>query len=66
MTMIKAAFGTLPVNTRFRQGTCDWLKVSTRTARLNGNGAWFYFGKHEVVSVDEGEYADVMRQAGSN
>lgn len=30
-----------------------WLKVSTRTARVNGNGAVFYFGKADTVWLEE-------------
>ena len=63
MFNIRKQFNDLPVGCTFQlhrtikcAGDPDpstWLKVSTRTARVNGNGAVFYFGKTETVWVEE-------------
>ena len=57
-----STFGALPVGTPFRLNKqiknagdaipITWLKVSTRTARVNGNGAVFYFGQRDNVWID--------------
>jgi hypothetical protein len=62
--IIRATFGIVPVGGIFQlqktiKGAGDltpitWLKVSTRTARVNGNGAVFYFGKADTVWLEEG------------
>lgn len=64
--IIRATFGIVPVGGIFqmqrttRPGTpadttpVTWLKVSTRTARVNGNGAVFYFSKHDTVWCEAG------------
>ena len=66
--IIRATFGVVPVGGIFQlQRTLrtswgdpntsppiTWLKVSTRTARVNGNGAVFYFGKADTVWLEEG------------
>jgi hypothetical protein len=58
-------FAAVPIGTRFRlnpHSPTDWLKVSTRTARVNGNGAVFYFGKRETIRIDECD-ADALEAA---
>lgn len=62
MTLLLRRFIDLPVGTQFRSNGNDWLKVSTRTGRLNGNGMVFYFTQHQFMYVDEGHFADVTRQ----
>ena len=62
--IFRATFGIVPVGGIFQlqktiKGAGDltpitWLKVSTRTARVNGNGAVFYFGKADNVWLEEG------------
>jgi hypothetical protein len=62
--IVRATFGNVPVGGIFQlqrtiKGAGDitpitWLKVSTRTARVNGNGAVFYFGKADTVWLEEG------------
>jgi len=64
--IIRATFGDVPKGEIFqlqrttKPGTpadvtpITWLKVSTRTARVNGNGAVFYFGKADTVWLEEG------------
>jgi len=64
--IIRATFGIVPKGEIFqlqrttKPGTpadttpITWLKVSTRTARVNGNGAVFYFGKADTVWLEEG------------
>ena len=59
-------FRDLPIGTRFRSTPTttayEWLKVSTRTARLNGNGAVFYFsGQRELCHVDVGHWEEMAR-----
>jgi hypothetical protein len=61
--IIHGLFGNVPVGGIFQlqrtiKGAGDitpitWLKVSTRTARVNGNGAVFYFGKADNVWLEE-------------
>lgn len=62
--VVHTAFGSVPVGEIFQMqktiknagapSPITWLKVSTRTARVNGNGAVFYFGKADTVWVEEG------------
>lgn len=62
---VLTTFGSVPVGTRFRltpRSTIDWLKVSTRTARINGNGSVFYFGQKENIRIDEGDADALERQ----
>jgi hypothetical protein len=61
-------FGAVPIGTRFRlspQSSTDWLKVSTRTARVNYNGAVFYFGQKENIRIDEST-ADALEKERAN
>lgn len=63
--IVRATFGDVPKGEIFqlqrttKPGTpadvtpITWLKVSTRTARVNGNGAVFYFGKADNVWLEE-------------
>jgi hypothetical protein len=53
--MMHLSFRELPVGARFTVNGNDWLKASTRTAKLNGNGRTFYFGQNEVVRTDPSE-----------
>lgn len=50
-------FENLPVKAYFFQNGNLWQKQSTRTARVDEYGRWFYFGKKEFCVV--GEYSDV-------
>ena len=61
MSYVIRAFINLPVRTQFRSKGNDWLKVSTRTARLNGNGMVMYFRQSQAVNVDTGHYEDMTR-----
>lgn len=58
MAMLHIAFREVPLHARFETSGCAWMKVSTRTARINGNGAVFYFAQDETVRIDEGEMRD--------
>jgi hypothetical protein len=55
----RATFGKLPIGTRFRTTPTttayEWLKVSTRTGRIDGNGAYYYFRMDDPLYVDSGE-----------
>jgi hypothetical protein len=42
-------FSELPVGSMFHSNGNDWVKQSTRTARLLMRGRVFYFGQREVV-----------------
>jgi len=62
--IVHGLFGNVPVGGIFQmqrtiKGAGDpapitWLKVSNRTARVNGNGAVFYFSKHDTVWCEAG------------
>ena len=54
-SLIRTAFEALPIHARFHRNGNEWFKVSTRTARLNGNGRVMYFRLTETVLVDEYE-----------
>lgn len=45
------AFRLLPVGARFECNGNAWKKVSTRTARLDGDGKSFYFQQDEIVRI---------------
>lgn len=61
--IVHGLFGNVPVGGIFQlqrtiknagaPAPITWLKVSTRTARVNGNGAVFYFGKADNVWLEE-------------
>lgn len=63
MAYITKQFRDLPLNTIFSTtptGTAyRWLKVSTRTARLGGNGAVYYFKGTDMCHVDSGHWAEM-------
>ena len=61
MSYVIRTFIDLPVHTQFRSNGNDWLKVSTRTARLNGNGMVMYFRQSQFVNIDTGHYEDMTR-----
>ena len=61
MSYVIQTFVDLPVRTQFRSNGNDWLKVSTRTARLNGNGMVMYFRLSQPVNVDTGHFEDITR-----
>ena len=61
-------FKELPIGTifcttppRHASDTYEWMKVSTRTARLNGNGSVFYFRGTELCHVDHGHWNEIAR-----
>lgn len=56
---IGTIFTTTPP--RHASDTYEWMKVSTRTARMGGNGAWYHFRKMELCHVDRGHWEEVAR-----
>lgn len=64
----RTEFHLVPINAPFEMqrtmknsgdpSPITWLKVSTRTARANGNGAVFYFRKSEVVWLEDSYAAE--------
>lgn len=63
MTYKAVTFRDMPIGTIFTTtptgSAYGWLKVSTRTARLNGNGSVFYFRFSALCHVDSGHWDDV-------
>lgn len=63
----RVAFASMPIGTQFRTTPTTtayvWLKVSTRTARLNGNGKVFYFGRTEDHYVEGAHWAEMLGRA---
>ena len=57
MTKVLLAFKDLPVGARFARlwGKTDLMKVSTRTARVGGNGAVVWIKERETVVCDSQE-----------
>ena len=49
MTMLD--FGFIRIGRMFHLNGCDYIKQSTRTARMLSNGRVFYFGKHELIHL---------------
>lgn len=49
--MYSREFWDLAVGRMFRMNGNDYIKQSTRTARMLSNGLVFYFGKKEVVHL---------------
>jgi len=47
--MYSREFRELPVGRLFRCNGNDYLKQSTRTARMLANGRVIYFGKSEII-----------------
>ena len=60
----RVTFADMPIGTQFRTTPTTtaygWLKVSTRTARINGNGKVFYFRAPELHYVDSGHWAEML------
>jgi hypothetical protein len=60
----RTTFGELPTSTRFKttptSTAFEWFKVSTRTARLNGNGRVLYFLAADVVHVDSAHLEEML------
>lgn len=58
-------FHEMPIGTIFTTtptgSAYEWLKVSTRTARINGNGAVFYFGQRDLCHVDVCHWEKMVR-----
>lgn len=52
---MRIEFRHLPIGARFTTSGACWLKSSSRTARLYGNGRAFYFSQNEPVQVDPSE-----------
>jgi len=42
-------FSEFRIGRLFHLNGCDYIKQSTRTARMLSNGRIFYFGKNEVI-----------------
>jgi hypothetical protein len=42
-------FGEFRIGRLFHLNGCDYVKQSTRTARMLSNGRVFYFGKRELI-----------------
>ena len=42
-------FGVYRIGRMFHFNGCDYIKKSTRTARMLSNGRIFYFGKKEII-----------------
>lgn len=65
MTYVRRTFKQMPVGTKFRTTptitAMDWLKVSTRTARIGGNGACYYYGQSELAYIDEGHWNEMTK-----
>lgn len=59
-------FHEMPIGTIFTTtpsgSAYEWMKVSTRTARMGGNGAWYYFRKMELCHVDRGHWEEMARE----
>lgn len=60
----RTTFGELPISTRFKttptSTAFEWFKVSTRTARLNGNGRVLYFLAADNVHADSAHLAEML------
>ena len=66
----RVTFADMPIGTQFRTTPTTtaygWLKVSTRTARINGNDKVYYYGKvyyfraPELHYVDSGHWAEML------
>jgi len=61
----RVTFADMPIGTQFRTTPTTtaygWLKTSTRTARINGNGQVYYFRAAESHYVDSGHWAEMLR-----
>ena len=42
-------FESFRIGRLFHFNGCDFIKQSTRTARMLSNGRFFYFGKKEII-----------------
>ena len=60
----RVTFGQMPIGTQFRTTPTTtaygWLKVSTRTARINGNGKVYYFRAAEPHYVESAHWAEMV------
>lgn len=60
----RVTFGQMPIGTQFRSTPTTtaygWLKVSTRTARINGNGKVYYFRVAEPLYVESAHWAEML------
>jgi hypothetical protein len=63
----RVTFGQMPIGTQFRSTPTTtaygWLKVSTRTARINGNGKVYYVRQNEVQYVESAHWAEMLGQS---
>ena len=57
MTKVQVPFTALPVGARFSlpDWKVDLMKVSSKTARIGGNGSVVWMSKHDVVMCNEQE-----------
>lgn len=57
MTKVQVPFTDLPVGARFSlpDWKVDLMKVSSKTARIGGNGSTVWLSKHDTVMCDECE-----------
>lgn len=61
-------FGDLPIgltftNHRREHDPINWVKASTRTARMGEGGEAFFFGQTEVVWTDAVELAEAKHKS---
>lgn len=60
----RVTFADMPIGTQFRSTPTTtaygWLKVSTRTARINGNGKVYYVRQNEVQYVESAHWAEMV------
>lgn len=60
----RVTFGQMPIGTQFRTTPTTtaygWLKVSTRTARINGNGKVYYYCQGEGCYVESAHWAEML------
>ena len=63
----RVTFADMPIGTQFRSTPTTtaygWLKVSTRTARINGNGKVYYVRQNEVQYVESAHWAEMLGQS---
>jgi hypothetical protein len=66
----RSTFGALPTFTRFKTTPTDtayeWFKVSTRTARIDGNGRVLYFLAADSVYVEAAHLAEMLGKGLTN
>lgn len=68
MTYTIRYFRELPIGTiftttspRYGGNPYEWMKSSSRTARLGGNGATYYFRGFSLCHIDRGHWEEMIR-----